>query len=163
MDYYRTNEKYKAILAQAEEIAESNDGVITDTLAELLNSAEIEKEDAIFGLMYDIKNKTLELEAISAAAADLKAKMTAAKLSIETKKRLLADMAGREAYSDGVVSTTKAVTASLVITGDVPEEYKTIEVVTKEVEKIDNKAIKAVLSEGMTPEWAHLEYKKAVK
>ena len=161
MNYYGVNEKYEAIKAKAMQQAEDNGGVIDDYIADALELAEIEKEDAIFGLMYDIKNSGAELEKVKAVLADIQDKKKHLEASIDNKKLMLAAIAGAEAYSDGVVKTTKAVTSSLVITGHIPEKYVTIEKVEKTVEKVDKKAIKADIGEDC--KWAHLEYRKSVK
>ena len=162
MNYYGVNEKYEAIKAKVYQEAEENGGAVSDALIEALDSAEIEREDAIFGIMYDIKNGGSELEKIKIVLADLGEKKKALESKIDSRKRLLAHIAGKEAFSDGVVSTTKAVSASLVITGEVPEKYVTIEhIPAKDVPKVDKKTIKAEIGEDC--EWAHLEYRKAVK
>ena len=161
MNYYGVNEKYEAIKAQAESEAAANDGEISEYLAEALDAAEIEKEDAIFGIMYDIKNGGAELGKLKAVIADLTEKKKAIETRIDSRKLLLARLAGKEAYSDGVVSTTKAVSASLVLDGDIPAEYKSTEM--KPVEKIDKAGIKAHLQDGGSLDFAHLEYRKAVK
>ena len=126
-----------------------------------MGKAEIDREDAIFGIMYDIKNGGAELDKLKAVIADLKEKEITIKNRIDSRRRLLAHIAGKDSYSDGVVSTTKAVSASLVITGEVPDKYVTTEEVIKTVEKVDKKAIKAEISEDC--QWAHLEYRKSVK
>lgn len=159
MNYYGVNENYEAIKARAYEQAEETGGAIDEALADALEAAEIEREDAIFGIMYDIKNAGAELDKLKAVIADLNEKKKEQEARIDRRKRLLAIIAGKEAYSDGVVSTTKAVSVSLVIDGEVPEKYKTVEI--KEVPKIDKKAIKADITDDCT--WAHLEYRKAVK
>ena len=161
MNYYGVNEKYEAIKAKLYEEAEQNDGEISEALAEAMDRAEIDREDAIFGIMYDIKNSGAELDKLKGIIADLAEKKKAIEARIDSRKRLLARIAGKESYSDGVVSTTKAVSASLVITGEVPAKYVTTEEVVKTVEKVDKKAIKNDITEGC--DWAHLEYRKAVK
>ena len=161
MNYYGVNEKYEAIKAKLYEEAEQNEGEISDAIAEAMDRAEIDREDAIFGIMYDIKNGGAELDKLKSIIADLGDKKKAIEARIDSRKRLLAHIAGKESYSDGVVSTTKAVSTSLVITGEVPEKYITTEEVVKTVEKIDKKAIKADIGEDC--QWAHLEYRKGVK
>ena len=106
MNYYGVNEKYEAIKAKAMQQAEDNGGVIDDYIADALELAEIEKEDAIFGLMYDIKNSGAELEKVKAVIADVQDKKKHLEASIDNKKLMLAAIAGAEAYSDGVVKTS---------------------------------------------------------
>ena len=163
MNYYGINEKYEAIKEMVEQEAMENGGAVEDVLLEALDSAELAKEDAVFGLMYDIKNSDSELGKLNGVMSELKEKEKLLKLRIDSRKRLLAHIAGKESYSDGVVSTTKAVSVSLVVTGDIPEEYVTTESVTKEVSKVDKKSIKDQLQGGAEYEWAHLDYKKSVK
>ena len=161
MNYYGVNEKYEAIKAKLYEEAEQNDGEVSEALAEAMDRAEIDREDAIFGIMYDIKNSGAELDKVNAVIADLADKKKTIEARIDSRKKLLATIAGRESYSDGVVSTTKAVSASLVITGEVPDKYIITEEVVKTVEKVDKKAIKSDIEDSC--EWAHLEYRKSVK
>ena len=161
MNYYGVNEKYEAIKAKLYEEAEQNDGEISEAIAEAMDRAEIDREDAIFGIMYDIKNGGAELDKVKSIIADLTETKKKIEGRIDSRKRLLALIAGKDSYSDGVVSTTKAVSESLVITGNVPEKYVTKEEVVKEVTKVDKKAIKADIGEDC--EWAHIEYRKGVK
>ena len=161
MNYYGVNHKYEAIKAKVYAEAEENEGEVSESLIGALESAEIEKEDAIFGIMYDIKNGGAELDKVNAVIADLADKKKTIEARIDSRKKLLATIAGRESYSDGVVSTTKAVSASLVITGEVPDKYIITEEVVKTVEKVDKKAIKSDIEDSC--EWAHLEYRKSVK
>lgn len=165
MNYYNVNEKYQILVERANAQAEENGGEVEDHLLVMLEDAESDLNECLIGMMYDIKNTELDLASISTMEKEIKDKKASAKSKIERLKITLASALGNTPLTDGVVKTTKAVSKSLNVTGEVPQEFITTEVVpetTKEVR--DNKAIKEyVIANGGVLPWAEIVEKKSVK
>jgi len=165
MSIYPVNENYKTLVSIASDYAEMNGGEIEDRLCHLLERSEERLNECISGLMADIENTRLDIDSLKCAKSDIDAKINAKRDKAERMKIVLANVLGNESFSDGVFSTSKKVTRSLKITGDIPEKYKSVKIIpetTKEV--IDNTSIKNDLIEnGGIFTWAEIVEKKAVK
>ncbi len=167
MQLYPINEEYKAVLKEAEAQAELNEGVVDDYLFDILDDLGEKRETALFGMMYETKNLESDLVALKAmkkqVMEELGSKIAKVESAINSRKELLATVLGKTAMSDGVIKTTKAVSVSLKITGDVPSYYRmtTEKVVVKEV--VNNAMIKAEMLEGAELDFAELIQRKSVK
>lgn len=165
MNYYNVNEKYKTVVERANKQAEDNGGEVEDFLIEMLEGVEEDLNECLIGMMYEIKNTELNLGAIATMESELKIKKTQAKAKVDRLKTMLASALGGESLTDGIVKTTKAVSKSLKITGDIPSEFMSVEVVPESTREVrDNKAIKEfVIENGGVLSWAEIVEKKSVK
>lgn len=169
MNIYPVNRSFQDVLARANEYAEKNGGDTDSILENLLTTLGEQRDEACIGLMYDIKTLEAEEVTLKSVIKEIQDKGKAVKERIEKRKQTLATVLGGQSLSDGVVKTTKAVSASLVVFGEVPNRYVSREDVpavpatTKRV--VNNKQIKADLQSGslIACDFARIVEKKSVK
>jgi len=163
---YPLNEVYRDLMNRAKEHALENDGEISDYLGSLIDQAGEMRDEALFGMMYDIKNKEADIVALKAKFAhitlDFKKKIEKATLSAGSMKCMLASVLGESPMSDGIIKTTKAVSVSMKVVGDIPDRYIKEESVLKIVKTTDNAKIKKELINGAEYGFAVLIKKKSV-
>lgn len=168
MNIYQTTQAYQTVLAKANAYAEDNEGETCDHLEQLLEQLGEDKEEALLGLAYEIKNHEAEADALKNAGVEIASKAKTVKERIEKKKILLANLTLGQAITDGVIKIPKASSKSLVVYGEVPKKYvNTVNVpavpaTTKDVR--DNATIKKdLLSGDLIADWAKIVEKKSVK
>ena len=165
MNYYNTNEKYKILVGRANLQAEKNGGEVEEHILAMLEDTEEDLNECLIGMMYDIKNAELDLGSIAKMETEIKEKKVFVENKINRMKIILASALGNQSLTDGVVKTTKAVSKSLKVTGDVPAMFVTTEIVPETTKAVvDNKAVKEyVIEKGGILPWAEIVSKKAVK
>ena len=165
MNIYPIAQAYQTILDKANDYAEENEGETNEYLEQQLEQLGEDKNEAIIGMGYELKNMEAEAEALKNAAAEIAKKAKAVKEKIVNRKILIAKFSQGVTLTDGVIKIPKASSKSLVVYGEVPEEYKnTVEVPATIKTVIDNKTIKAGLLDGsIIADWAKIVEKKRVK